>query len=122
MSAAQSILSQLAEEFRESLLAFQAQAAAEPEVDLALFPDLLPEPTGSNAWLAYMEYGSDERGHWPPAAIVAADGSVRLEYGEATLEVLDSDMVFADKFKVDQVVILPWFFPNIGPSLMYDML
>ena len=88
MIAAQSILSQLAEEFRESLLAFQAQAAAEPEVDLALFPDLDPEPTGSNAWLAYMEYGSDERGHWPPAALVAADGSVRLEYGEATLEVL----------------------------------
>ena len=25
---------------------------------------------------------------------------------EATLEVLDSDLVFADKFKVDQVVIL----------------
>lgn len=88
MSAAQSILTQLAEEFRDALLAFQARAAAEPETDLALFPDLVPEPTGSNAWLAYMEYGPDERGHWPPAAVVAADGSVRLEYGDATLDVL----------------------------------
>lgn len=88
MSAAQSSLTQLAEEFREALLAFQARAAAEPETDLALFPDLVPEPTGSNAWLVYMEYGHDERGHWPPAAIVAADGSVRLEYGDETLEVL----------------------------------
>jgi len=88
MSAAQTILSQLAEEFRADLLAFQARAAAEPEVDLALFPDLVPEPTGSNAWLAYLEYGPDERGHWPPAALVAADGSVRLEYGDATLDAL----------------------------------
>jgi len=88
MSAAQSTLTRLAEEFLPDLLAFQALAAAEPETDLALFPDLLPEPTGSNAWLAYMEYGADERGPWPPAALVAADGSVRLEYGDATLDVL----------------------------------
>ena len=82
------MLTKLAEDCRAELLALQAKAAAEPDVDVALFPDLAPEPTGSNAWLAYMEYGADERGHWPPAAMVAADGSVRLEYEEAILEVL----------------------------------
>lgn len=88
MTDAQAVLSHLAAEFGADLLALQARAAADPDVALALFPDLEPEPTGSNAWLAYMEYGSDERGNWPPAAIVAADGSVSLEYEDATLAVL----------------------------------
>ena len=87
--AALEILTNLAAEHREALLEFQAKAVEDPDLDLALFPDLRPEREGSNAWLAYMEYDHEERGDWwEAAAQVSPDGAVWLAYGDAVLDVL----------------------------------